>query len=243
MNYDNGYAMIASIIMARVARNTQQSTIYSITHQAQQPLFRNDADREVFIEILKSAHLKFGFICYAYCLLNDFRFHLVLDVNKSSISRIMQSITVAYTAYYKPDHKLFTQRFKSKALTSQQEVLDEINRIHQSTDSKFNSFCMYQPTMDNNIEWLTPLTLSTTLVIDQPNQPATQQQIQAYILNWLKQNQCDQHQIKSNKQLRNQCIASLYKQTNVSLKQIGQLFGGLSESTISKILKQTLQDS
>lgn len=230
-------------IMARQARKQQQSTLFSITHQGKMPLFRSNYDREAFIQILKTAQEKYGFVCYAYCLLDDTRFHLVLDVGKSSVSKIMQSISVAYVSYYKPNQKLFSQRFKSKALYSQDQVAQEIMRIHQNTESKYNSYCVYQPDFKDDLSWVTPLTNHSIITIDQPNQPATNKQIEAYLKNWLMQNQCDQQQIKQNKQLRNQCIATLYREANVSLKQIGELFGGLSESTISKIVKQTVQES
>ena len=44
-------------------------------------------------------------------------------------------------------------------------------------------------------------------------------------------------ELLKNKSLRNELIRLFRKHSTLSLKQLGELFGNLSESTISKLLK------
>lgn len=84
--------------MARKARKSNSSTLLSIVQRSTQGLIRNNEDREAMLEILKQAQSKYGYECYAYCLLDNQILSLVLDTKGRSISPIMSSILVAYGA-------------------------------------------------------------------------------------------------------------------------------------------------
>lgn len=226
--------------MARKARKDLQTNVFSILQQSNEKLFSKDEDRQTFIEIIEKAQKKFNFICYAYCLLDDYKFKLIINVNKQSISKIMQSMLVSYTHHRQVENKLFPQRFKSKPLYSKEEVMAEINNIHVKGSSIFNSYCIINQSLEHSIDWLTPINQQPIEFIHQ-SQPATDETLKAVLHDFLKQHNCDMMKIQDDKHLRNQCIVKLRRQTNCSLKQIGYLLGGLSESTISKILKQTEQ--
>lgn len=223
-------------IMARKARKEFKTNVFSIVQQSNEKVFTDDHDRRAFIKILEQTQFKFGFLVYAYCLLDDYRFKLIIDVKKQSISRIMQSLVVSFTHYRNSHNKLFPQRFKSKPLYSKEEVMAEINNINMKTNSIFNSYCMVNKSLNQTFNWLTPIDNQPIEFIES-TEPTTDQQLQNMLVDFLKQHDCDMVKIKINKELRNQCILRLRQQSNCSLKQIGILLGGLSESTISKIIK------
>ena len=60
---------------------------------------------------------------------------------------------------------------------------------------------------------------------------------------FLNEHDCTFDDVVSNKSLRDQCVLNLYQTTMCSLKDIGTLFLGLDQSTISKIIKKSLQDT
>ena len=83
-------------------------------------VFHDDADRLAFLDALAKAKARYPFRLYAYCLMTN-HVHLVLrpDPNQS-ISRIMQSVTVAHTWRYhrrrKTSGHVWQGRFKSPAV-------------------------------------------------------------------------------------------------------------------------------
>ena len=221
--------------MARKARKSDKSTLLSITQRSTQGLFRNNEDREAMLGILKQAQTKFEYECYAYCLLDDQVLRLVLDTKGRSISTIMSSILVAYGAYRKAEGKLFTGRFVSKALHSEQDLNREIESIHQKTNSQFNSYCFHCDQASRPQQFTVSLQ-SNQLTFGQIDATLTLEEAQLKLTLWMKEKGCDLTKLKQDKTLRNQCIAQFRKTTNCSLKTIGLLFD-LSESSVSKILK------
>lgn len=228
--------------MARKARKDLNTNVFSISQQSDEKLFMNNDDRDAFINIIQKAQQKFGFLVFAYCLLDDYQFKLVIDTKKQSISRIMQSIAVAYSHHRKTKHKLFPRRFKSIPLYSKEEVLAEINSIHIKGDSVYNSYCAINKDFNYQIAWLTPMSQHAIEFVGQVKE-STEDELNKTLTEFLKKHDCDMEKIQADKELRNQCIVRLRQETNCSLKQIGYLFGGLSESTISKILKNREQDT
>lgn len=226
--------------MARKARKSQLTSIYSVNQSSAQILFRNDADRQMMMEIIKEAQRKYGFHCYAFCLLSDYGFKIILDIGDKDISRILSSISISYAIYRKSEEKLFTKRFKSIPLYSKDEVIAEVNRINQASDSKYNSFCFYDDSSKATLDWLVDIQ-QKDVEISQDKKTADIDSAQRMLEVWMKSNGCCADDLKKDKILRNQCIARLHKETNCSMKQLGILFGGISESSISKILKEIEQ--
>src|SRR5690554_1307900 len=191
--------------MARKARKDLQTNVFSIIQQSNDKIFRNDDDRQTFIDILEITQKKFGFLVYAYCLLDDYRFKLIINAKKQSISKIMQSLIVSYTHYRDPQSKLFPQRFKSKPLYSKEEVMAEINNIHVKGNSLFNSYCVINKKLNHSIDWLTLIDNHPIEFIKQV-EPASDLQLKLMLQDFLKQHNCDMMKITSDKDLRNQCI-------------------------------------
>jgi REP element-mobilizing transposase RayT len=228
--------------MARQARKDLNTNVFSISQQADVKLFASNEDREALINIIQQAQKKFGFLVYAYCLLDDFQFKLIINTKKQSISRIMQSIGVSYTYYKNVNAKLFPRRFKSKALYTTEEVMAEVNNIHVRGNSRYNSYCVINKEMTQTFDWITSIDKKPIEFLTQVSE-ATHEDLNIILADFLKNHDCDMMKIQNDKNLRNECIVRLRQQTNCSLKQIGYLLGGLSESTISKIIKNNEQDS
>jgi len=226
--------------MARKARKNQMTSIYSVSQTSEQILFRDDQDRQNMMEIIKETQRKYGFHCYAFCLLSDHGFKIILDVEDKDISRILSSLSISYALYRKADEKLFTKRFKSKPLFSKEEILAEVNRINQASDSRYNSFCFYDDSSKANLDWLVDIK-QRNIEIVQAKKSSDLDVAQHILDDWLKNHGCCLDDLKKDKFLRNLCIARLHRETNCSMKQLGILFGGISESSISKILKEIEQ--
>lgn len=226
--------------MARKARKSQLTSIYSINQTSDQILFRDDTDRQTMMEIIKEAQRKYDFHCYAFCLLSDYGFKIILDVKDKDISRILSSISISYALYRKSEAKLFTRRFKSKPLFAKEEVIAEVNRINQTSDSTYNSYCFYNENAKETLDWLVDIQ-QQDIEIKQIKKSSDIDAAQLMLEDWMKHNGCCSDDLKKDKMLRNRCIARLHKETNCSMKQLGILFGGISESSISKILKEIEQ--
>ena len=68
-------------------------------------VFADDADHQAFLQSLGRTQLRYPFRLYAYCLMSN-HFHLLLRPEPGvSISRILQSLTIAHTWRYHRRHR------------------------------------------------------------------------------------------------------------------------------------------
>lgn len=220
--------------MARKARNVDSSTLLSITQKSQVALFRDDQDREMMLNILKQTQVKFGYECFAYCLLDEKIFQLILDTKGRSISAIMSSILMSYRAYRNVEGKLFVGRFISKALHNEKELEAEIALIQKQSKSQYNSYCFHCQDarlpedfkVNLNIKLLKIGAIESNISLDEAR---------LKLQEWMDRKGCDPQTLKKDKDMRNQCLFEFRRNTNCSLKVLGSLFE-LSESSVSKIL-------
>lgn len=121
--------------MARPYRLQAEGCLYHITSRGddRKKIFISDYDFEKFIEYIKTAQVRYKFYLYAYCLMSN-HYHLLLETTQANLSRIMQYINTAYTAYYNKKRNkrghLFQGRFKS-ILVEKDVYFQELTRyIH-----------------------------------------------------------------------------------------------------------------
>jgi REP element-mobilizing transposase RayT len=239
--------------MARQARVKDEFGIFYIrqTGGDERKLFENDNDRVYFLNILKRSQSKFQFKLYAYCLLSDNEYHLILDVNGGDLSKIMKSINIAYAMYVKCEKPLFKDRYKSQMISSNDELKNKTQMIHHNAmDSKntsWNSFCHYNSK--------TPLAMNFIPVIDLKDNSSkyscedktsrigtcvdcirTVSDAQSKLDEIAKRSGQSLSEIFKDRERRNQLIQDFRRQSTLSLKELGNLFGGLSESSVCKIL-------
>ncbi len=220
--------------MARRARQKDEYGIYYI-HQiggGHRQIFESDDDRSRFLNILSKAHSKFSFKLYAYCLISSDAYHLIIDVNGGDLSKIMKSINISYAMYAKCEERLFRDRYRSTLLGSDSELTDALALIHENSQDhdNWNSFCVSQHDSD--------FTIDPVLTDDCKDciRSVPEASVELTKLASAKNKSLDE--IFHDKELRNDLIRKFRSHSTLSLKDLGQLFGGLSESSVSKILNQ-----
>ncbi|MBM7562548.1 transposase [Fusibacter tunisiensis] len=217
--------------MARKAREADEFGVYHIEQSSVQGrlLFNDDGDRAYFLEILNQAKRKFGFRLFAYCLRNSNTYHLIIHVNGGDLSKIMKSIHIAYAMRFKGQGKLYKDRYRSTLIEDEQMYLETKRMIEADwvEGNCFNSDSNYCDTSG-------PFDVACEDCI------RTVDEARAKLTEIALKEKVDVQKLMKEKNRRNQLIVELRKTSLLSLKEIGDIFGGLSESTICKILKKEL---
>jgi len=228
-----------------VARQARIKDPYGTFHISQsgggqRALFEEEKDREAFLSILKKAQAKYQFHLYAYCLLSDTTYHLVMDLNGADLSKVMKSINIGYAMYKNQGTPLFKDRFKSTLLEDASSTESLVKKLHEkgSKENLWNSYCIYDPTSPLKLDWVSPL---SSIQEKSPEAPCrncinTLDEAKEKLLVVSLEKGLSLQELFKAKDIRNDLIVSFRKNTTLSLKELGSLFGGLSESSICKIL-------
>ena len=121
--------------MARPLRIEYENAFYHITSRgnARGIIFRDDFDREMFLNILKDAHDRFNFIVHAFVLMDN-HYHFLLETPHANLSASMRHINGVYTQAFNRRHKsvghLFQGRFKAIVVDHDSYYLELIRYIH-----------------------------------------------------------------------------------------------------------------
>ena len=122
--------------MAREARKLSKSGNYYVELKGDR-LFGSDDDKKQFIEILEK-NFATGII-HGYRLDND-KIRLVVKESEKGISMAMKSVTTSYARYFNRIHvrdgKLFTDRFKSEPLETEEEITEYVKSLDKKTAVK-----------------------------------------------------------------------------------------------------------
>ncbi len=121
--------------MGRVQREYSQTGYYHIMLRGNErkDIFRDDEDRERFLDTLVKKKKQTGFKLYAYCLMNN-HIHLLINDEKREISIIMKGMATGYAMFF--NHKylrvghVFQDRFKSEPIENDPYLLAAIRYIH-----------------------------------------------------------------------------------------------------------------
>ena len=241
-------------------RQAREKTLYGIYHitqrgSGQQPLFQNREDRKKWLSILKKAREKFQFRLYAFCASQDDEYHLVINLQGADLSSIMKSINISYAMYASCSGRLFRDRYVSKRITEREDLLQVMAEIHRRSNASsnkqdpYNSFCCYRGDSEG---LLLPSDMQDIKTDCSDKAPSTRTESSEDCLNCITNmedaksrlmeiaavNEENLVTLFSNKEKRNHLIHHFRRSSTLSLKQLGHLFGGLSESSISKILNK-----
>lgn len=101
--------------MARKLRVEYEGAIYHLMNRGdrKEPIFRDDADRLLFLETLGQACAKTDWRVHAYCLMNN-HFHLVVETPKANLVSGMKWFLGTYTSRFNRRHKLFGHLFSGR---------------------------------------------------------------------------------------------------------------------------------
>ncbi len=104
--------------MARPLRIEFPGAIYHVTSRgnARRKIFLNDEDRNAYLSTLAWVVERFGWLCHAYCLMDN-HLHLLIETPDANLSRGMRQLNGVYTQGFNRRHRkvghLFQGRFKA----------------------------------------------------------------------------------------------------------------------------------
>jgi hypothetical protein len=230
-------------------------------------IFECDDEKQLFVKCLKSAQQQYGFLLLAYCLTND-RYQLVLYDNGNDITKIMRSINIEYALKIDRLNFKLTERFKSDILHTNEELVEKAKSMHCVDNcNPYNSYSAYcdnknkliddsimMAIFGNNRETYTAFIKDQLSLIgdDMLRDPVDISCEKDCIKNLsegksrldelLSAYHMTHEEMLLDKKKRNDLIVHFRKASVLSLKEIGELFGGISESAISKIIKRITSD-
>ena len=104
--------------MARPLRLEFPGALYHVTARgnARQAIVLDDRDRALFLLCLGDTIARFGWICHAYCLMDN-HYHLLIETPEGHVSRGMRQLNGVFTQRINRRHgrvgHLFQGRFKA----------------------------------------------------------------------------------------------------------------------------------
>lgn len=254
--------------MPRKARVKALYSTYFIEQSCRQTVFfSNDDEKQLFLNCLKRSQQQYGFLLLSYCL-TDACYQLILYDNGNDITKIMRTINIEYALKLnRPDFKL-TERFKSEIIHTNDELIEQSKRMHcKGCNEPFSSYSAYCEGKnhlvddsiimaifgDNRETYTAFISNQLSLIIDdvlgdpigitcEKDCIKTLDEGRKRLNELLNQYDIDFNYLLVDKIKRNEFIVYFRKASVLSLKEIGHLFGGLGESTVSKIIKRHTSD-
>ncbi len=91
--------------MARPLRIEYPGAVYHVTSRgnARQPIVIDDQDRHTFLALLAHVIDRFGWLCHAYCLMDN-HYHLLIETPQPNLSRGMRQLNGRYTQSFNRRH-------------------------------------------------------------------------------------------------------------------------------------------
>lgn len=104
--------------MARPLRIEYAGAVYHVTSRgnARKNIFKDDNDKEIFLEVLGRVVKRYNWLCHAYCLMGN-HYHLLIETPDANLSKGMRQLNGVYTQRYNQRHKktghIFQGRYKA----------------------------------------------------------------------------------------------------------------------------------
>lgn len=104
--------------MARPLRLELAHGLYHVTSRGdgREDIYRDDADRELFLAVLSDAVERFNWVIHAYCLMDN-HYHLLIETPDGNLSQGMRQVNGVYTQRFNRKHKrvghVFQGRYKA----------------------------------------------------------------------------------------------------------------------------------
>jgi putative transposase len=123
--------------MARPPRLEAPGGVYHVVVRGNEraAVFRDDADREKYLQRLAHYRKRFEFRLLAYCLMSN-HVHLAIRRGPAPLSRIMAGIQSSYTQWFNRRHRrvghLFQGRYKAFLVQEDVYLLGLIRYIHEN---------------------------------------------------------------------------------------------------------------
>ncbi len=84
--------------MARPLRIEYSGALYHVTSRGdrREAIYGDDQDRRAFLTVLGDVVERFGWVCYAYCLMGN-HYHPVIETPKGNLSKGMRQLNGVFT--------------------------------------------------------------------------------------------------------------------------------------------------
>jgi len=115
--------------MSRPLRLEYPGAVYHLTSRgnARQEIFLDDTDRELFLSTLSHVISRYGWLCHAYCLMDN-HYHLLIETPKANLSLGMRQLNGVYTQTFNRSHRrvghIFQGRYKAILVEKEAHLLE-----------------------------------------------------------------------------------------------------------------------
>jgi len=121
--------------MARPIRVEFADAVYHVRARGNErkAIFRDDRDRERFLETVEDAHDRYGLVIHAYCLMPN-HYHLLIQTPRANLSSAIGWLQTTYTIRFNRRHRrsghLYQGRFKAHLVEADEYARQLIQYIH-----------------------------------------------------------------------------------------------------------------
>lgn len=115
--------------MARPLRIEYPGAVYHVTSRGNEkkPVFKDDADRQNFLNTLQHVNKRYNWICHAYCLMTN-HYHLLIETPDGNLALGMRQLNGVYTQLFNKRHgrtgHLFQGRYKGILIQKDSHLLE-----------------------------------------------------------------------------------------------------------------------
>ena len=227
--------------MARAAREKNMFGVYYISQRADEgyTIFRNDADRDQFVVALQDAINQYPSELLAYCLVDPTVYHLIVRFHGGDISQFMASLRIRF-ARATDRSGLFRDRFHSELLDTEDDIHAVLDRLEEKgkKSKEWNSFCQLDRLRSRTSTLRVSLDRPSTFEISNRSCIASVKGLKIWLETSLEQEGLSMDDILEDRALRNEWGYKSRRMSWLTLKELGGVCGGISESMVSKIIKQ-----
>lgn len=142
--------------MARPLRIEYEGALYHITSRGNEkkPIFKDDTDRNIFLDTLHKVNKRYNWICHAYCLMDN-HYHFVIETPDGNLSKGMRQLNGVYTQTFNKRHNrvghIFQGRYKAILIQKESHLLEvcryvvlnpiRAKSVKRVEDWKWSSYC------------------------------------------------------------------------------------------------------
>jgi len=115
--------------VARPLRIEYPGAVYHITSRGNEKkrIFKDERDRDIFLDTLSQVDKRYNWLCHAYCLMNN-HYHLIIETPDGNLSIGMRQLNGVYTQAFNRRHKrvghLFQGRYKAILIQKDSHLLE-----------------------------------------------------------------------------------------------------------------------
>lgn len=125
-------------MMARKPRIHYDGALYHVVTRGnnKEKVFKGENEKEEYLRIIRKYKDRYRFKLYSYCIMDNHA-HILIEVEKTPLSKIMQGIQQVYTQRYNTAKKqtghVFEQRYKAFLCDKDSYLLNLIRYIHHNS--------------------------------------------------------------------------------------------------------------